>query len=765
MRFAICSFGCMALAIALGTAPTAVAAESSRIGQPIENFELRDYRGKVHSLSDYSDSRLIVLAVLGNDCPLAKLYGPRLAELAASYEAQGVTFLGLNPNRQDAVTEIAAFARLHGIEFPILKDAGNVVADQIGAQRTPEVFVLDDQRVVRYWGRVDDQYGFQENGVGYQLPAPRRRDLAEALDELLAGKPVSQAERAGPGCLIGRIREPNPHADVTYSNQIARILNRHCVECHREGQIGPFPLTSYEEVVGWSDMIREVVQERRMPPWHADPAHGEFSNDARLSEDERGQIFRWVQEGAPEGDPAELPETPQFAEGWMIPEPDVVLYMDDEPYTVPAEGTVDYVRFVVDPGWEEDKWIKAIEPRPGNPAVVHHIVMYIVPPRGPQSGVAGRLRNDWLAAYAPGLRPQALDDGWARYFPKGAKLVFELHYTPNGTEQTDRSYLGIKFADPETVQREVAVKQAGNFSFRIPPHADNHEVESEYKFREETLLLSVSPHMHVRGKDFRYDLIYPDGRRETILDVPNYDFGWQTTYMFTEPKVLPPGTVMHCVAHFDNSENNLNNPDPSVEVRWGQQTWEEMMFGWFEMALVDQDLTQPQPERVPRAQEFLALVGDEGLDIDKQLTELANRALINDDEFKFFCYYVLQNVPQLDRVCVTAIEEDRLRPRLVCELNGLESAFRTSNTTIGTKGQELATCAEGSDVEVFPNLEEADGSMLRLMYRRGVQSSMHVPIVVDGARATVNFWSTEPDAFPQPAVDYLTEVARLLHDK
>jgi peroxiredoxin len=586
------------LIIALLMAPTAVAApnEAGILGTKLDDFSLADAYGKQHSLADYSGRSIVVLAVVGTECPLAKLYAPRLAALAKKYDASGVTFLGISSNAQDNLTELKNFARVHGIEFPILKDAGNKLADRLGAKRTPAVFVLDKERVVRYAGRIDDQYGVQatQSGkqVSYQLREAHRHDLALALDELLAGKSVSVAQTEATGCLIGRAKHAKG-GEITYSNQIARILNQHCVSCHRPGQIGPFTLTSYEDASGWAEMIAEVVEQQRMPPWHADPNHGKFANDARLSDDEKQLIARWVAEGAPEGNPKDLPEPPKFTDGWMIPTPDQVVSMP-APFTVKAEGTVDYQNFVVDPGWEEDKWVTAMEPRPGNPAVVHHIVMYVVPPRGVSKYFSADLPKtqlDWFASFSPGFRQPVLPEGTARFIPARSKLIFQMHYTPNGTEQTDQSSVGIKFADPKTIKREIAVQHSGDHDFVIPPHAGHHEVQSSYTFAHDSLLWSVSPHMHLRGKDFMYTLVYPDGKQETILKVPQYDFGWQTTYTLAEPKRVPKGAKLHCVAHFDNSENNLNNPDPTKEVRYGPQTWEEMCYGWFEICLADQDLT------------------------------------------------------------------------------------------------------------------------------------------------------------------------------
>jgi hypothetical protein len=411
-----------------------------------------------------------------------------------------------------------------------------------------------------------------------------------AINEFLADKPVSVSSTEATGCLIGREKQPEASSDVTYSSHIVKILNDRCVLCHRQGQIGPFTLTSYDDASGWAEMMLEVVEQRRMPPWHADPAFGHFKNDARLSDEEIALLRKWVQAGAPEGDKNAVPPTPDFAEGWMIPEPDQVIKMADKPFAVPAEGTVSYKMFIVDPGWKEDKWITAMEPKPGNPKVVHHIVMFVYPPRGVSKYYTKGLpvtMLDWFASFAPGLRPPVLPEHMGRYIPAGSKLVFQLHYTPCGTKEEDLSYVGIKFADPTKIRREIAVQHAGSERFKIPAHAENHEVESWYEFKRDSHLMTVSPHMHLRGKDFKYTIIYPDGKEEVILYVPQYDFGWQTTYTLTEPKLIPKGSKLHCVAHYDNSAGNLNNPDPTKVVRFGEQTWDEMMYGWFEICLAE----------------------------------------------------------------------------------------------------------------------------------------------------------------------------------
>ncbi len=369
-----------------------------------------------------------------------------------------------------------------------------------------------------------------------------------------------------------------PQGTVTYANQISRLLNERCANCHHTGDIAPFPMTSYDEVVGWAATIREVVEEERMPPWFANPAHGKFGNDARLSKAEKQLIYDWVDNGCPEGDKKDLPAPLEFAEGWQIPQPDKVIYLQQKPVKVAARGTLPYRYFLVDPFFKEDKWIKAIEARPGNRAVVHHIIVgFIKPKHPPKLGLGGGT----LVGYAPGMPPQKYPEGAALRVPAGSKVVFQVHYTPNGTEQFDRSSVGIVFADPKDVRERVDGDEAANTHFRIPAGADNFPVNSRHEFHSDVRLVSMTPHMHMRGKAFRYEAEYPDGTKEILLDVPRFDFNWQLRYDLAEPKLLPRGTRLHCTALFDNSENNLSNPDPKREVHWGEQTWDEMMIGYF----------------------------------------------------------------------------------------------------------------------------------------------------------------------------------------
>jgi peroxiredoxin/mono/diheme cytochrome c family protein len=574
-----------------GTLLATTGENSSRIGKQIDEFQLPDYLGTKHSLADWKDKPAIVVAFLGTECPLARLYAPRLADLAARYEKQGVQFVAIDANQQDSLAKLTKYARDSKIDFPLLKDLGNRVADQFGATRTPEVFVLDTHRAVCYHGAVDDQYS-----VGVTRAKAETHYLADALDELLAGKPISLPLTQASGCLIGRVNHKEPTGDITYTNQIARVFNAHCVQCHREGQVGPFALTSYEDAVGWADTIREVVENERMPPWHANPEFGKFRNDCRLAEVDKKLIYQWIENGVPQGDPKSLPEPPKFNadSSWRIPGPDVVIKMP-KPFLVPATGDVPYQYFVVDPGFKEDVWIRGAEGRPGNRSVVHHMIVFYLPPGQDKKRGEDALTNA-VASFVPGAPAKVWPEEYGRRIPAGSKLVFQMHYTPNGTQVEDQSEAGLLLADPTKVQKELLQACALNFQFEIPPGAPNYHVEARYHFSEDMDLYSLVPHMHLRGKAFRFTAIYPDKTEEVLLDVPRYDFNWQNIYQFAEPKRMPEGTDLVCEARFNNSPGNPVNPDPTQAVHWGDQTWEEMAIGTFTMSRADQNLTLGPPK-------------------------------------------------------------------------------------------------------------------------------------------------------------------------
>jgi hypothetical protein len=387
---------------------------------------------------------------------------------------------------------------------------------------------------------------------------------------------------------------PRMAASSTWCRDVAPIVQRHCESCHRAGQVGPFELRTYHDALGWSAMIREVVTAGRMPPWGADPRFGRFSNDPSLTEAEKKTLLDWIHSGCPEGDTADLPPPVTYPDEWNIGKPDAVVTMASE-FRVPAEGVIEYQSFVVDPGFQADRWVTAAEIRPGNRKVVHHCNVFLQPPGASGVWEQGSLGSYCLAALAQGTPPMSLPDGMAKRIPAGWKLVFVMHYTPIGIVQTDRTSIALHFTEPSAVRKEVATRLMLEPNLQIPPGEPNYRVEQTWRVNEEVSLFALFPHMHLRGKSFRYLAVYPDKSEEILLDVPRFDFGWQTRYALAEPKRLPAGSLLRCTAVYDNSTENPANPDPSRWVLTGTQSWEEMFNGYFDVAIADQDLTRPAP--------------------------------------------------------------------------------------------------------------------------------------------------------------------------
>ena len=544
-----------------------------------KDFELLDPTGKRHRLSD-TKTRFKVIAFLGTECPLAKLYSQRLNDLSSEFEKR-VTVFGLVSNSQDSNNDIAAFVRRHDLEFPVLKDLRHEVADQLEAQRTPEVFLLDAENRVRYQGRIDDQYG-----VGYAKAKPSKSDLREAIESLVRGQPIKQTKTKAVGCIIGRLPQPkNEGADVAsnlrYDTHIVPLLEKHCVECHQPGEIAPFALTAYEEVIGWGETIREVIEQQRMPPWHADPKVGHFSNARTMSDEEKRTFTDWIAAAMPRGETDREPKVTRNEGGWQLPKtPNATFSMHETGFDVAAEGVIEYQYFVVDPQFKEDRWVAAAQVVPGNRSVVHHAIVFIRPPDGErQSGIG------WLTAFVPGQSDTELPDGLARRIPAGSKFVFQMHYTPTGKVEKDNTKIGLVFANEEDVHTEVQTRVVIDRNFEIPPNARDYEVEMQTsRFPKGSQLLGIAPHMHFRGSRFHVTAKYRADNSQPLLHVPNYDFNWQHAYLLNEPLPLDDVTI-HCEAVFDNSAQNLVNPNPAATVRWGDQTWEEMALAYLAISI------------------------------------------------------------------------------------------------------------------------------------------------------------------------------------
>jgi hypothetical protein len=417
-------------------------------------------------------------------------------------------------------------------------------------------------------------------------------------------------------CILGSItlaQAGTTSSSVTFYKNVLPVLQKNCQTCHRPGEIAPASFLSYESTRPWAKAIKTAVLSKKMPPWFADPHVGQFANDRSLSEADIHTLVSWVDAGAPEGDSKDAPKPIEWVEGWRIGKPDVVISMPIE-YHVPAKGTIDYQYIVIPTGFTEDKYVQLAEARPGNSKLVHHIIAFVREPGNPwmkdakpgvpyvpkepelspedqkkQEEAEAKLpgipfEGDFLVAYAPGTVPEVIKPGRAKLIKAGSDLVLQMHYTSDGAAGTDVSKIGLVFSKTAPAERMLTINTA-NLTFSIPPGAPDTQVDAKMTLQQDATLVNFLPHMHFRGKSFEYRATYPDGKKEVLLSVPHYDFNWQLTYDLAREKKLPKGTVIECEAHFDNSPNNRQNPDPTKEVHYGEQTWEEMMIGFFDVAV------------------------------------------------------------------------------------------------------------------------------------------------------------------------------------
>jgi len=380
----------------------------------------------------------------------------------------------------------------------------------------------------------------------------------------------------------------------TFAKDVAPIFYKSCAECHRPTMFAPMSLMSYEEARPWLRSIKQRVTARTMPPWGSDQAHGIFKNDPRLSDAEVATIVSWIDGGAPKGDDADMPARPQFADGWTIGKPDAIFRMTED-YRIPANGTIEYQYLRIPVNLPEDRWIQAIEINPGARAHVHHVIAY-TQPAGEEIRPGGALGPTNIGGVTPNKPGVVFPEGVARLIRGKQDIILQMHYTTNGTEAVDRTEVGIIFAK-EPPKKIAAGGMALNPRFVIPAGDGNAEVKAVQTIAQDTLLTTLTPHMHVRGKDMTYIAHYPDGTSETLLSVPRYDFNWQITYELAQPKVLPKGTKVEVIAHYDNSTANKYNPDPTKDVRWGDQTWEEMMIGFWGTVVTPPAAQSSQPQR------------------------------------------------------------------------------------------------------------------------------------------------------------------------
>ena len=533
------------------------------------------------------------------ECPISNAYSPTLNALAASHPGQPFAMVGICVDSDLSAADVARHAAEFGLKYPVALDRDGSIAARFGARVTPEAFVIDAGGTLRYSGRVDDQFAAR----GKRNANPKAAELREAVDAVLAGRDVAVARVDAVGCPVP---VAPAHAAPTFAREVAPILQNNCQECHRPGQVGPFPLMTYEQARKRADDIADQSGERRMPPWKPTPGVGPaFAHSKALTADEIATLAAWAKAGAPEGNPAEVPRAPTFSTDWALGRPDLVVEAS-EAYPIPAEGGDIYRCFVIPTDLPEDMYISAVEYRPDNRRVVHHILGYVdvsgnarkkdAAEPGPGYmcfGGPGVETHGDLGGWAPGAEPAFLPEGVGRSLPKKADVVMQVHYHPSGKPEVDRSKLGIYFARKPTRQT-LHWNAAANLGMKIPAGDPKVEIKGEWEVPVDVTALAVSPHMHLLGRDIAMSVTFPDGNSLDLIRIDDWNFDWQNQYFFERPIDLPKGTKLRVVGHFDNSAANPKNPkNPPIDVKWGEATTDEMCIGFLAVVKKGQDLTRP----------------------------------------------------------------------------------------------------------------------------------------------------------------------------
>ncbi|GAC1468074.1 MAG: thioredoxin family protein [Isosphaeraceae bacterium] len=547
------------------------------------------------------DNGASVLVFYSPECPISNAYSPTLNRLAREFPPGRVRFLGVcvDPDLSDA--DVAEHARDFSLKFPVIRDRGGSLAARLGATVTPEAFVIDPEGRIRYHGRIDDQF------AGRQKPTanPANHELSDAVAAVLGRREVSVTEVKAVGCPIPA--PPRAEKPPTYAREVSRIIQKNCQECHRKGQVGPFALDTYDQARKRADDIAVVVEDRVMPPWKPAPGVGpKFRHDRSLSREDIATLASWAAAGAPLGESSDMPPAVTWADDWALGSPDLIIEPTED-FAVPADGKDIYRCFVIPTHLPTDTYISAIEYRPGNRGVVHHMLSYVDvqgearkkdledPGYGYEcfSGPGVEIHGD-LGGWAPGNEPSRLPDGIGRSLPKGADIIMQVHYHPIGKPQRDRSRIGLHFSRKPIRQVLHWTAAANMKGLKLPPGETNIEIKAEYLTPIDLVAHAVTPHMHLLGRDMHLRVTYPDGHVQDLVKINDWDFGWQNTYYFEKPIDLPKGSRVNLVAHYDNSAANPRNPNkPPRLVTWGEATTDEMCIGFIAVTKKGQDLTRP----------------------------------------------------------------------------------------------------------------------------------------------------------------------------
>ena len=557
---------------------------ASAAGRPtVPNFSLIDQDDANHELHR-TPGRAVVLMFTGTGCPIVRKNASKFRGLKNRFEAEGVNFWLVNAYAGDTKNDVRQERIDLGLwSMTYLLDTKQSLSLALGVERTAEVVAIDTRDwSIFYRGAIDDQLT-----EGAEKPAAGEKYLEQALNAFLAGSEIKTATTPAHGCRITYAKVTGEGATPDYATQVAPLLQRYCVECHRPDGIGPFSMNSHRRVANHAEMIEEVLLTRRMPPWDPHPGYGKFVDPHSLSLEETQTLLRWVDAGAPRGNGADPLEAPLATlPEWRLGQPDVVIKLPAA-QKIPATGILDYRYAKVANPFTNDVWLSGLDIKPGNRKVVHHVILYAKWPGAPDDGSD---KGVFFVGWAPGASALKYPVGVAKRLAKDAELTFELHYTTNGSEQTDQSEIALYLADA-TPARSAETRQALELNLDIPPGEAEARHTATYAFQKPATIYGLFPHMHFRGKWMRYELLLPNGKRETLLHVPRYDFKWQLSYYLQQPRQVPAGSWLLVSGAFDNSALNPANPNPGKRVVFGEQSWDEMFIGFFEAA------DDPEPTR------------------------------------------------------------------------------------------------------------------------------------------------------------------------
>ena len=595
-RFLLVLFALMVAVEALNAWPQLEAGEAaSRRPLPVA---LKDVDGDEVSLVP-AKGKFTIAVFYSTECPISNAYSSTYNGLATAYPAERVGVVAICVDPDLTSSDVKSHARDFGLKLRLVQDRAGRLTRALGAKMTPEAFVIDDRGEIRYHGRIDDQFSARQ----IRNANPTGSQLKDALTALLAGKDVAVPFVEPVGCPVP---ESKSKGIPTYAKDVAPIINRRCLDCHRKGQVGPFPLQTYENARKRASDLADVVTDRIMPPWKAvHGVGGPFKDDRSLPQAEIDTIVAWAENGAPEGAPADLPPKPKFSEDWSLGTPDLVVDIGLDMH-VPADGPDIYRCFVTPTSLPKDVYLSAIEYKPGNRSVVHHILAYVdvsgqarkkdQADPGPGyrcfAGPEVEIHGD-LGGWAPGNLPSILPDGVGRSLPKGADVVIQVHYHPTGKAETDRTRIGLYFSR-KPIHRTLQWSFAENEKdLNLPPNTTK-EIRGEWEVPVDSLAYAVTPHMHLIGREMGMSLKFPDGRTQDLIKIDDWDFNWQTTYYFQKPVDMPKGTIVSVVAKSDPTSNNPRNPSkPPKQVNWGEATTDEMCIGFIALTKKHQDLTKP----------------------------------------------------------------------------------------------------------------------------------------------------------------------------